>query len=533
MIYNGIVIVFLMLITWFKNHKDVHILQQNGYYMDQYFNWFKSHKSKLFRPYELILVLGVFLGAHSSYWPLQITGLLLMLLHAYFNRIIFKAYPAKKPLVYTPRVKRILFTNGLLFLIIGSFSLIYLQSVLGLSLIVFYLLSPLWIALSNTLNIPLEKTINQRYINEAKALLKANEDLLVIGITGSYGKTSTKNVLNAMLSKDFNVLMTPESFNTPMGVTRAIRSSLKPIHQIFIAEMGAKKTGDIKELCELVNPSLGIITSIGPQHLDTFKTFENIISTKGELYKHLKPGGTAFVNISDPNVLGQPKRDDLNYVYFTADPLEEAPQAITPDYAIEAISVDAQGSSFTLIHIPTGKKVRLKTKLLGRHNLSNVVAGAAIALSLGVSMDRLNTLIADLSPVKHRLSIRRVDDKYTILDDAFNSNPVGSKMALEVLKNFKGNKKIIITPGMIELGDQFHALNKAFGVHISQACDYVILVGKKQTQPICEGLKEKHYDDKKIYIASSIRDAFEHLYQIVGQDDVVLIENDLPDTFNE
>lgn len=529
---NFMTLFILLGMVWLKSHKEAHTLQLNGYYVDQYINWFKTHKNKWMRPYELILFLGVFLATQP---PLAIKGLgfALMGLHLYFYWLIVKAYPAKKPLVYTPRIKRMLFTNGCLLLILGLLTLVFSAQYPFLSLMGIYVLSPLWLVASNAINQPIEKAVNQKYIKEAKALLKQNKDLLVIGITGSYGKTSTKNVLNAMLSKDFNVLMTPESFNTPMGITRTIRASLKPTHQIFIAEMGAKKTGDIKELCDLVNPSMGIITSIGPQHLDTFKSFENIVRTKGELYQHLTPSGTAFVNISDPNVLNQPKRSDLNYVYFTADSLSELPQNITPDYAIEAISVDAEGSSFTLIHVPSGKKVRLKTKLLGRHNLANVVAGAAVALSLGVSMDRLKALIADLAPVKHRLSTRRVNDQYTILDDAFNSNPIGSKMALEVLENYKGNRKFIITPGMIELGDQFYALNKAFGTHIARVCDYVLLVGKNQTKPIWDGLIEAQYDPSKIYVASSINDAFEHLSKTVGQDDVVLIENDLPDTFNE
>jgi UDP-N-acetylmuramoyl-tripeptide--D-alanyl-D-alanine ligase len=327
--------------------------------------------------------------------------------------------------------------------------------------------------------------------------------------------------------------MTPESFNTKMGLTRTIREQLKPTHQIFIAEMGAKVVGEIRELMEFVHPTMGIITSIGPQHLETFKTFENIVSTKGEMFKYLEPNGTAFVNVSDPNIVSLPKRDDLSYIYFSAQAEHPETLEISPDYRIESIAINNSGSSFTLVHTPTGKKVRLGTGLLGRHNLSNVVAGAAMALSLGVPMERLPALTADLKPVEHRLSYRRVNDFYTILDDAFNSNPVGSKMALEVLGQFEGNKKIVITPGMIELGDRHFELNKAFGESIADVCDFVILVGQNQTKPIQDGLTAKNYDENKLYIAKNISDAFAKLSEIIELDDVVLLENDLPDTFNE
>lgn len=459
----------------------------------------------------------------------HVIGVVLLLLNLYFYNLIYKAYPAKKKLVFTPRVKRMLATTGLIFVIFFILWINLPRTVYSIFGFFVYPLSFIWLILANYINKPIEHLVNQYYYKDALQLLAKNPNLIVIGITGSYGKTSTKNVLYTMLSKNFNVLMTPESFNTKMGLTRTIREHLRPTHQILIAEMGAKEVGDIKELCTFVKPKFGVITSIGPQHLDTFKSFENIISTKGELFRYLEPNGTAFVNIDDENVKNILLRDDVKAVKYGL--LEE--NQLTADYTIESISVGNNGSSFTLVQNSSGKKVRLNTKLLGKHNLSNVLAGASIALTLGVSMDRLGTMTADLKPVDHRLSIRRVNDQYTVLDDAFNSNPVGSKMALEVLKQFEGNKKIIITPGMIELGDQSYSLNKTLGENIADACDYVILVGKNQTKPIWDGLSHKMYPEDRIYVASSIKDGFRKLSEIVGFNDVVLIENDLPDTFNE
>ena len=520
---------FIIALTWIKNFSDVHKFQLYGYYTNQYLNAFYINRGKLIRPYETIYLLGVLLTFIPQNLFVRIIGLLFLAIHLYFYRLIYKAYPAKKKCVYTPRVKRMLATS-LLLLVIVSLA-VYLAPFVVMALwgVIIYPISFMIIYVANALNQPYERAVNNYYTNDAKKLLKNNPNLVVIGVTGSYGKTSTKNVLNTMLSKDFNVLMTPESYNTMGGLARTIRGQLKPTHQIFIAEMGAKRVGEIKELCDFVHPKYGVITSIGPQHLDTFKSLENIISTKGELFKYLEKDGTAFINFDDAHIKNIKLRDDVTAIsYSVNDTLE-----LSPDYYIEAISVGGSGSSFTLVQRKSGKKIRLSTKLLGKHNLSNVLAGIAIALSLGVPFDRLGAMTADLEPVTHRLSTRRVNDLYTVLDDAFNSNPVGSKMALEVLKNFEGNKKIIITPGMIELGDQAYALNKSFGESIADTCDFVILVGKKQTAPIQDGLTDKAFPAQRLYIASDIKDAFRKLSEIVALNDVVLIENDLPDTFKE
>lgn len=529
MLINLLGLFCIGLLIWMKNFSDVHKFQLFGYYMNQYMDAVRKSMWKWLRPHDTLFITGVVLTYLTEITTVKLFGILLLCITIYFNRLISRAYPAKKKCVYTPRVKRMLATSLILLVMIGFFAMnlpSWFSAVIG---ILIYAMSFMMIYLANTINKPIENAINNYYYNDALKLLAKNPNLIVIGITGSYGKTSTKNVLYTMLSKDFNVLMTPESFNTKMGLTRTIREHLKPTHQILIAEMGAKEVGDIKELCEFVRPKYGVITSIGPQHLDTFKSFENIISTKGELFRFLEPGGVAFVNVDDENVRSIKLREDISAVRYSVDDRQD----LTPDYYIEATSIGSGGSSFTLVQRKTGKKIRIGTRLLGKHNLSNVVAGLSIALTLGVPFERLGVMTADLRPVEHRLSTRRANDMYTILDDAFNSNPVGSKMALDVLKQFDGNRKIIITPGMIELGDRFYNLNKQFGTYIAEACDFVILVGKRQTEPIQDGLAEVHFPSDKIYIASDIKDAFRKLHEFVGLNDVVLIENDLPDTYNE
>ena len=160
----------------------------------------------------------------------------------------------------------------------------------------------------NFLNSPMEKAVNQHFVNDALSRLRQMPDMKIIGITGSYGKTSVKFYLKTLLEARYSVLMTPESFNTPMGVVRTIREHLRPDHEIFLCEMGARHVGDIKEICDMVHPDWGVITSIGPQHLETFFTMENIVHTKFELADALPDHGTLFLN------------GDCSYITVTAIP---------------------------------------------------------------------------------------------------------------------------------------------------------------------------------------------------------------------
>ena len=529
-----ILTLIVILLIHFRGEDDLHKFQQNSYRIKRYLKWRFGDFSRIIRPHELLFFIGLCLASFISAPWVKIIGLLMMLVDTYFFWLIKTAYPVKKALVYTARVKRLKATKTFLLaaLAVVSFYIPTRLFIIGLT----YFISFIYTFMAAVINMPLEHYINESYYKDAQIELSKAPHLNVLGITGSYGKTSTKNVINTMLSKDFNVLMTPESFNTKMGLTRTLREGLKPIHQVFIAEMGAKEVGDIKELCDFVHPTMAIITSIGPQHLESFITLENVIKTKGELFQAIPSGGTLFLNCDDENIMKLPVREDVTIYRYAVGDKASSPEAHDLNVYIKKLKLRSSGASFTLCYNTekngTGS-IDLTTKLLGRHNLSNIVAACAVALHLGVEIPRLPVLVSSIQPVEHRLSHRLIADKYTLLDDAFNSNPVGSKMALEVLEHYEGKKKIIITPGMIELGDQGNSLNHAFGEAIAKVCDVVILVGPKLTVPIQEGLKAQKYPDSNCYIVKSIHDAYAVLNDIVDEGDVVLIENDLPDAFNE
>jgi UDP-N-acetylmuramoyl-tripeptide--D-alanyl-D-alanine ligase len=438
--------------------------------------------------------------------------------------------PAKKPLVMTARARRLYITAltaaALLLLIVISrlFFTIPLPTSLAATLLYLsaILFSGYYLLFINWLLQPLEKRINQKYLNEAKQILAQRPGLKRIAITGSYGKTSCKMILAAMLGEKFITLATPDSVNTPMGITRIIREQLKPIHQAFICEMGAKQAGDIAELCDLVQPQTGLLTAVGPQHLETFGSEEIIAQTKFELIRALPTSGLAVLNLGNEAIAARQGQAPCRVAGYG---LGNQP------YHAEGIRYSAEGASFTLV-APLGERQPMVSRLLGRHNIENIVGAAAAAVELGVPLPSIARAVRNLNPLPHRLQLM-AGPGYTIIDDAFNSNPVGAAAALSVLAQMGEGQKILITPGMVELGEKQQELNREFACSAAKVCDYIILVGKKHSLPLQQGLQEAGLTPDCYAIAANLAEARQILAQKVRPGDAVLFENDLPDTYNE
>lgn len=502
----------------------VHMLQLNSYRNERFMGWFKDHmKDRLsWRQWLPLLAFVVLLFQAPIPGFILWTGLYAILVWLRPKK------QEKKKLVYTARVKRLLVTIGVLVAGALYVSLTFASARDSLApfilLFAVALLSDLVVLLANAINLPIEKRINRYYLNDAERIVRQMKQLTVIGITGSYGKTSVKHFLNTLLSQVYEVLVTPESYNTPMGVTKTVRSMLRPTHRFFITEMGAKQTGDIRELCELVSPKIGILTAVGPQHLETFKTLENVQRTKFELGESLPPDGILFMNMDDDNIASY--RGNI-----AARKVGIGIHRQDVDYRAQNIQYTGKGAAFELVR-PDGSILTFETSLLGEHNIYNLLLSIAVSLELGVPPEKLALLVKRIKPVKHRLELKKISDKITILDDSFNSNPVGSKAALDVLAQMPG-KRILITPGMIELGEQEYELNRKFGIHAAGACDYIMLVGQKQTKPIQDGLREAGYPEERLYIARDLQDALRQMNLVAEQGSIVLLENDLPDNYNE
>lgn len=503
---------------------SVHMLQQNSYRNERYLRWMSKNSSRVF-PKRLFLSFIPFL---LSFFLSEILTVIIGII-VFLGLFIFRTKSAEKlKLVFTARVKR-LFTTiiilGLIFIAIGL--TLYLNDNLFIALgilAVVLVLTYYVVLLANTINLPIEKQINEYYFNDAKKIINQSKNLKVIGITGSYGKTSVKHFLYEVLATKYNVLMTPESYNTKLGVTITIRNQLKPFHEIFIAEMGAKQENDINEICELVNQEYGILTAIGEQHLETFKTLDNIKKTKYELIETLPSHGVGVLNRDDENITSYTPKNNNKTLYYGIDHDDV-------DVKASNIQYHSRGTTFT-VGTKDGESETLTTPLLGKHNVYNILAAITMGIELGISLGEMKMAIKTLKPVQHRLELKKTRGNITIIDDAFNSNPVGAKMAIDVLGNME-EYKVLITPGMIELGEKEYELNKEFAEYAAKVCDYIILVGVKQTKPLQDGLIASHYPEDQYYIARDLNDALNKMNQVCTQKSVVLLENDLPDTFNE
>ncbi|MEK6299709.1 MAG: UDP-N-acetylmuramoyl-tripeptide--D-alanyl-D-alanine ligase [Acidobacteriota bacterium] len=522
--------------------RSLHLLQLDSYSNARLLKWlWFSPFDRLF-DYRLGLSLLAGLGLHFLLWQLDVTyghfvspvcwiilGALL-----FFKRSVPEA---KKPFVYTGRAKRILVvailicsTIGAVFLFFalkGSASAYKPGAVILAGGLLLTQLASLVVLVSNFLLTPVQSSINNGYIRSAKK--KLNEiSPVVIGVAGSYGKTSTKYFIETLLAERFLVLKTPKSFNTLMGLCRVINDDLKPEHQVFIAEMGAYRRGDVRELAELVSPRIGIITSIGPEHFERFKSMENIKATNYELIDLLPKTGVAVFNndIDDCRELAD-RTNSLKVLRYGLDTSH-------PHLRLSAaeISMSSKGLSFVLVD-SEGNRASTHAGLLGRHNVLNILGAGCIALEMGMSLQEIARAIPKIKQVPHRLQLVPGSAGVTVIDDSYNSNPIGAIEALNVLREFSAGKRVLVTPGMVELGVLESEENEKLGAAAAKICDYVLLVGARQTQPILRGLEREKFPRERLRVVKDLAEATSELQKIVQAGDVVLFENDLPDLYAE
>lgn len=510
----------------------MHMFQLNSYSPHEQLEWWKKNRrDMLIRAVwaELYIIIAVIVALWSYFDGNTVVWIMLDFL-PYIGAVmfvfgaaaaVFARKPAKKKLVFTPRVIRMCVTMTLVYGAVCALSTIFLYE---MRLYFAFVTVLPWLCvfmpcLANFINKPIEKAINNHYINDAKHIISELPNTTVIGITGSYGKTSTKFYLEKLLSAKYNVLMTPGSFNTTMGVVKVVRGSLNATHEIFLCEMGAKGVGEIKEICDIVHPKHSIITSIGEQHLETFGSVENIIKTKFEIADAVTDG-TVFLNYDNEFI--REHSISKNHVTYGIN-------GGSWDYTASDISVTEKGTDFTVHH--GSETMQFHTKLLGEHNVQNILGAISVSNSLGISLDELVYPVKRLESVPHRMEILDKGSGVTIIDDAFNSNPAGARAALKTLSMFDA-LRIVATPGMIELGEREYQLNRELGEFAASCCDIAVLVGERQAPPIKEGLLAKGFPENRIIVAKDLNEAMRSAYSIQpGRKRVILLENDLPDNF--
>ncbi|WP_309737933.1 UDP-N-acetylmuramoyl-tripeptide--D-alanyl-D-alanine ligase, partial [Chamaesiphon sp. OTE_20_metabat_361] len=385
--------------------------------------------------------------------------------------------------------------------------------------------APLWIVIANAILWPNELKKQQAFRQEAKDIL-ADYQPYTIGITGSYGKTSTKAILGSILEAIEPTFWTPGSINTEMGITRQIRENLKPQQQLAIIEMGAYQIGSIAKLCRFTPPQAGLVTAVGVMHLERFGGAENIYKAKCELAQAIPADGLLVCNGDNPGArqmaTDYPKATTLLYG------LE--PEIGHLDCWMSDIKASMEGTTYT-IHWQ-GKEYPGFTKLLGVPMLSNLVGAFTMACALGKDPDYVIAAIYNLEPANSRLNLRKNGDGF-ILDDSYNSNPIGFASALEVLAVLEGGRKILMTPGMVELGEIQAAENRQVALKAASICDLALVIGDTNKEALKAGLLEGGLAPDKLMEFPNRDLALAYLTSPEHRQakDMILIENDLPDLY--
>lgn len=539
-IYLGISLLNSVLL-FFSSQKFLLVLQQCGYRGVRYFKWLGNRETPYMSRLMLLCLLGFlfFCVLNTCFAPMF--GLTVSSYIGFGSYLLFtglyihteRTVNAKVPLKKTKRLARLSVSFCVVlaavtfgFLVLFDYLAFVINdqtvAVLRYALIcALPILTPFILFISYCLNEPFEEIVRQYYLRTAENKLK-NSDVIKIGITGSFGKTTVKEILRTILSQRFRVLATPESYNTPLGIALTVRG-LDSSHDVFIAEMGARYKGDIAALAKMVKPRYGVLTGVNNQHIETFKNEENILKTKYELFERLTDDGVGFFG-SDNNKSVElfEKFDKKKYLAG----IKGEGQLVTA----ENITMDSKGMSFDLI-IGGQNTVRCSTVLLGKHNVRNICLAAAVAYEMGLTADEIAAGIGRLQSIGHRLELVPNNKNVIIIDDSYNSNEDGVNAAMEVLDMFEG-RKIVLTPGLVELGKYENVVNLEFGKKLAAHVDQVIIIGHHNAETIINGLLDGGMQRENIKFAKTLNKGNAILNEIMKEGDVVMFENDLPDNYS-
>ena len=537
------------ILLFFASMKFILVLQQCGYHGKRYIKWL-SNKDTPYMSRLMLLCLLAFLFfcvLNICFAPLadrflgQVMGQTLASYFGFVSYILFtvlyinteSSVNAKVPLKKTKRIIRLCITYCVL-LLVFTFGILTLLNFIAFAIgeqvtallrfsviCAMPILTPYILFLAFGINEPFERWRKKYHLRIAKDKLNRT-DVLKIGITGSYGKTSVKEILRTILSQKYRILATPESYNTPLGIALTVKQ-LDSTHDIFIAEMGARSKGDIEELAKLVKPKFGVLTAVNNQHLETFGNLEVIKDTKFELFENLTEDGVAVFSADNANAVELMER-------FKGEKYSAGIEG--ENNLVKAIDVktDTRGMNFTLV-FDGEKAVKCSTVLLGRHSVKNICLAAAVAYKIGLTPKEIATGINRIKSIGHRLELMPNNKKIVIIDDSYNSNVDGVNAAMDVLDTFKG-RKIVLTPGLVELGKMENVANLEFGKTLASHADKVIIIGRHNAEMLINGLLDGGMDRENIKFAKNLNKGNEILNEIIEEGDVVLFENDLPDNYN-
>ncbi len=503
--------------------KTVGIMQQTGYQNAAFWRWLKRKDNLFFNRLSVLAlclalstaILSLCFSFLGTEWALLLSAL------PYFGFLtVFwwadKKYALKVRTVRTGRAKRLF---GVYYVCTALFayvliSLLAFLSVLNgselyalVAFVPFALLPltlPVWLCVANAVDGAFENARNRKFVERAGQVLDERK-ILRVAVVGSYGKTSVKNILKALLSRRYLVVETPASYNTPVGLAKTVFSPDFEGKELLIAEMGARKAGDIEELCKLVKPDYAVFTGVCPQHIATFGSLEEVLKEKSYI---LQSGAKAVV--CGASLAGQVEGENVRF----------AP-----------LPCNLRLGKTTAFTLSLGKtEIEVETSLIGRSAAENIALAASLCWEMGLSVEEIKAGLAELTPVPHRLELTESNGVY-ILDDGYNCNIRGAHAAIEALSAFEG-RRCVVTPGIVEGGILEEELNAELGRALAKAnFDSVILVGETLVGAVKAGYLEGAGAEERLQTAHTLTAAQEVLVEWLQAGDTVLFLNDLPDAF--
>ncbi len=520
--------------------QQARFFQIEEYQGGRYLRWLAAHPERWGwrRPliaWSVVLLAAFFLPDSLPDWALAVGHGAAALVAVWPSR----EKEVKKRFVPTQRALRLLIASFALFGLATAGAVAVVEAMAFPGVVVSYhlfaagmglallLVSPLFLVAGNVLAYPVEWALRRLFLARARRVLDRLQPT-VIGITGSYGKTSTKHYLAHILDGRYRVVATPKSYNTLMGVTLAVNTLLKDESAVdyFIVEMGAYRTGEIAEICALTRPQISIVTAVGPQHLERFGSLEAVANAKYEIVAALPPEGTAVLNADDPRVRAMADRAAAGTRILVS-----REGAAGAGLVASNVAESLDGLSFDVLDTASGEGCRFHAPLYGLHNVTNILLAAAAARHLGLPLGEIAIRVAALEPFEHRLQRTTWPGGITVLDDAYSCNPVGAANALRVLGLHDRGRRILITPGMVELGPLQDEENRRLGANAAEVATDIVLVGVEQARPVYEGVLAAGFDQERLHVFDTRAEAIAWLRENARAGDAVLFLNDLPDTY--
>ncbi len=503
-------------------HVLLHAFQQEHYENARLYVWVRRDLGRRLAP---ALAAAVLAGGLLAGWLGVVVAAVGLLAALGYASTTWRRQQVK-PLVFTARARRLFGAAMVIALVPPVLAGVFGgPSAVGVVGALAVLALPWLLGLANTLLQPYQRLENRRYVRSAQRKLDEIRPL-VVGISGSFGKTTTKACVAAALDAHGPTYPTPASFNSFLGVVRAINEGLEPRHETFVAELGSYRIGDVAELCELVHPKIGILTSLGPAHLERFGSMDAIEQAEGEVADAL-PAEGLFLTRADDERCRRVARDraKCRVLLFSPAPHPDA------DVWAESVAVSSGGTDFEIHWRDDPEPLAIRSRLLGEPNVANLLAAAAVARDLGSTPAQIARALKRVAPPKHRLEpIVNQAGGIVVIDDSYNSNPVGAAAALQVLQAHEAGRRILVTPGMVELGPQEVEENRRLGELAAAVCDVCLLSGPL-AKHIRDGLLEGGLDESRIIVAPDGPSVHAELARLSRRGDVILFENDLPDVY--